>query len=118
MARSSARNHTPEALLDFVQGEIAVREGKGMKDRVTMLPGSVVPTLQEHLRRVKAIHQQDLAQGRGWVALPSALARKYPNATRKWGWQYVFPATSHYRDAESGEWRRPFQIQKKLFLTP
>ena len=63
--------------VDFVQGEITVREGKGMKDRVTMLPGSVVPALQEHLRRVKAIHQQDLAQGRGRVELPFALARKY-----------------------------------------
>ena len=92
--------------VDFVRGEITVRDGKGMKDRVTMLPGSVVPALQEHLRRVKATHQHDLAQGRGRVALPFALARKYPNANQEWGWQYVFPATGHYQDAESGEWRR------------
>lgn len=92
--------------VDFLRGEITVRDGKGMKDRVTMLPGSSVSALQEHLRRVKAIHQQDLVQGRGRVALPFALARKYPNANREWSWQYVFPATSHYQDSENGEWRR------------
>lgn len=92
--------------VDFARGEITVRDGKGMKDRVTMLLTSVVSVLQEHLRRVKAIHQQDLAQRRGRVALPFALARKYPHANQEWGWQYVFPATGHYQDAENGEWRR------------
>lgn len=92
--------------IDFERGEITVRDGKGAKDRVTMLPTSVTPTLQEHLRRVKTIHEADLAKGRGRVALPYALARKYPNADREWGWPYVFPATGSYQDAQTGEWRR------------
>lgn len=77
--------------LDFERGEITVREGKGDKDRVTTMPRAVVRPLQEHLRRVQVIHQQDMADGYGRVDLPYALARKYPNANREWCWQFVFP---------------------------
>ena len=92
--------------IDFIRGEITVREGKGMKDRITMLPDSSVSARQEHLRRVKALHEQDLAQERGRVARPSALARQYPHANQEGGWHYVFPASRPYRDSENGEWRR------------
>jgi len=92
--------------IDFIRGEITVRDGKGMKDPITLLPDSSVSALQEHLRRGKALHEQDLAQERGRVALPSARARKYRHANQKWGWQYVVPASSHYRDSENGEGRR------------
>lgn len=78
--------------VDFARHEILVREGKGNKDRVTMLPTSLVPALQQHLGRVRALHEQDRAMGRGEVYLPHALDRKYPNAAREWGWQYVFPS--------------------------
>jgi hypothetical protein len=63
-----------------------------------MLPGSIRPALEEHLRRVRAIHQQDLADGFGEAPLPNTLARKYPRAASEWGWQYVFPASSRWRD--------------------
>ncbi|MDO9695684.1 MAG: integron integrase [Candidatus Latescibacteria bacterium] len=92
--------------LDFQTGEITVRDGKGQKDRRTMLPRSVAGPLRAHLRRVKVLHDRDLALGRGGVALPAALARKYPGAPCEWAWQWVFPATRFYRDAESGERRR------------
>ena len=87
--------------LDFEASQIVVREGKGFKDRVTILPESVKPVLQTHLERVKLLHQQDLSQGGGTVYLPYALERKYPNANREWGWQYVFPAASLSRDPRS-----------------
>lgn len=70
--------------IDFAQHQIIVRDGKGMKDRVTMLPDALVPFLQEHLQRVKLIHESDLTQGDGSVYLPYALERKYPNASREW----------------------------------
>lgn len=92
--------------VDFDRNEITIRDGKGMKDRVTLLPAAVKPVLQEHLQRVKLLHEADLAKGHGGVYLPFALSRKYPNANREWGWQYVFPATGHYREMETGEWRR------------
>lgn len=78
--------------LDFEQRCIIVREGKGEKDRLTMLPDSLIPPLREHLARVQQIHQQDLKDGHGSVYLPYALAQKYPNAPREWAWQYVFPS--------------------------
>jgi len=87
--------------IDFEANQILVREGKGFKDRVTILPQSVKPLLQTHLERVKLLHQQDLSQGGGTVYLPYALERKYPNANREWGWQYVFPAASPSRDPRS-----------------
>ena len=92
--------------VDFARGEILVREGKGFKDRVTMLPGLVVDPLRAHLEQVRALHEQDLAEGYGEVYLPYALDRKYPNAPRDWGWQYVFPSKSRSVDPRSGVVRR------------
>ena len=92
--------------IDFEQNQIFVREGKGMKDRVTVLPDSLKAPLQEHLKRVKMMHEEDLANGYGHVYLPYALERKYPNASREWGWQYVFPSKSLSKDPRSGEVRR------------
>ncbi len=89
--------------LDFERGEITVREGKGDKDRITMLPQAVIRPLQEHLRRVEAIHHQDSADGFGRVELPHALARKYPNANREWRWQFVFPQEHRWLNAKTGE---------------
>jgi integron integrase len=88
--------------LDFDRGELVVRDGKGAKDRVTMLPEALREPLQEHLRLVRAQHQADLTAGLGRVPLPAALRRKYPNAEREWGWQRVFPASSHYVDKKTG----------------
>lgn len=92
--------------LDLARNEILVRDGKGQKDRVTMLPQSLVPILRNHLESVKALHDADLAAGLGAVYLPDALARKYPGASRTWGWQYVFPAAGLSVDPRSGETRR------------
>jgi integron integrase len=92
--------------VDFARKEILVRDGKGFKDRVTMLPQSLIPALQQHLERVKALHEQDLQAGYGAVFLPNALDRKYPNAAREWGWQYVFPSANLSTDPRSGEVRR------------
>lgn len=92
--------------VDFAQHQIVVRDGKGMKDRVTMLPEVVVPALQEHLRHVKRVHEDDLAKGYGAVYLPFALERKYPNANREWIWQYIFPATKLSKDPRSDAIRR------------
>jgi integron integrase len=92
--------------LDFSRGEIVVRDGKGGKDRVTMLPGALAPHLKRHLEWVKEIHQQDLARGFGSVYLPFALERKYRGASRQWGWQYVFPADRRSVDPRSGLVRR------------
>lgn len=92
--------------LDFAQHQIVVHDGKGMKDRVTLLPACLVAPLREHLQTVKRIHERDLAQGYGAVELPFALDRKYPNANREWLWQYVFPADRLTPDA-AGVLRRP-----------
>jgi integron integrase len=92
--------------LDFAQHQVVVRDGKGMKDRVTVLPDSLIVPLQEHLQRAKLIHERDLAQGYGSVYLPYALGRKYPNADREWIWQYVFPATALSKDPRTGVVRR------------
>jgi integron integrase len=92
--------------LDFDRLEVTVREPKGGRDRVTMLPASLAAPLGAHLARVKAQHESDLRAGRGSVALPGALREKYPNAGTEWPWQWIFPATRHYRDAATGEWRR------------
>jgi integron integrase len=77
--------------LDFERFQVIVRSGKGAKDRVTMLPASLVPLLRDHLVRVRSVHQQDLADGWGRVSLPDSLALKYPNAAVDWAWQWVFP---------------------------
>ena len=92
--------------VDFARGRIIVREGKGDKDRVTMLPDKLKLELQRHLERVKLLHEQDVAEGFGGVYLPHALARKYPNAEREWGWQWVFPAARRSNDPRSDAVRR------------
>ena len=92
--------------VDFAQHQIVVRDAKGHKDRVTMLPEAVTAPLQEHLRHVKTVHDGDLAQGYGSVYLPYALERKYPNANREWIWQYVFPASKRSKDPRTGAVRR------------
>lgn len=92
--------------IDFQYGQITVRDGKGGKDRVTTLPDPLREPLLRHLERVKALHQLDLRQGYGQVYLPFALERKYPNASRQWGWQYVFPAPKRSIDARTGKVRR------------
>jgi len=88
--------------LDFDRREIIVRDGKGARDRVTMLPQSLIDPLSGHLRDVRRKHGRDLAAGLGRVPMPTALARKYPNDDRRWIWQWVFPAASHYTDRETG----------------
>ena len=88
--------------IDFERNEITVRAGKGQKDRVTMLPASCRQPLLDHLARIRLRHEDDLRQGLGRAPLPGALARKYPNADRQWGWQYAFPASSHYTDRLTG----------------
>ena len=92
--------------LDFSAGHIVVRNGKGFKDRVTVLPEALIPQLQAHLVRVKALHEEFLRRGYGDVELPDALRRKYPNAGGEWGWQYVFPARSISTDPRTGARRR------------
>ena len=92
--------------VDFVANQIVVRSGKGDRDRVTLLPAAVCPALQRHLARVRTQHERDLRGGAGWVELPHALARKYPDAGREWPWQWVFPATRTYIDRTSGHRRR------------
>ena len=92
--------------VEFARREIVVREGKGFKDRVTMLPEAVIAALKAHLIKVKALHDEDLAQGFGEVYLPFALDKKYPNAAREWGWQYVFPSKNLSVDPRSGKTRR------------
>ncbi len=79
---------------------------KGNKDRHTMLPAAVKELLFKHLQEVKRLHDADLKNGLGRVALPNALDRKYPNAAKSWEWQWVFPATSHYTDRSTAEKRR------------
>ena len=92
--------------LNFDRGELTIRDGKGGKDRVTMLPAALRQPLVDHLARVKAQHDADLAAGRGRVALPGALRVKYPGAAREWAWQWVFPATRFYVDEATHERRR------------
>ena len=92
--------------VEFSRKEILVRDGKGFKDRVTMLPVALAAPLAEHLKRVKALHEQDLAAGRGAVYLPYALERKYPGAARDWAWQYVFPSAGLSEDPRTGIVRR------------
>ena len=87
--------------VDFARGEVLVRDGKGQKDRVTMLPQRLVLPLQQHLRNVKLLHQEDLAEGFGLANLPFALARKYSNAAAEWGWQFVFPSVNRSVDPRS-----------------
>ena len=89
--------------LEFTRGEIVVRDGKGGKDRVTMLPRTLAPALDAHLAAARAIHRLDRAAGWGRVELPDALARKYPNAPADWRWQWVFPQRRRWTNPRTGE---------------
>ena len=100
--------------LDFGYLQVTVREGKGAKDRVTMLPVSLVPALRDHLEQVKKIHDRDLAEGFGHVMLPNALDLKYGTAATEWGWQWVFPAAKRSIDPRSGVERRHHALDKNL----
>ncbi|MHB9102443.1 MAG: integron integrase [Sulfuricella sp.] len=100
--------------VDFEMRQVTVREGKGFKDRVTMLPESSTAPLQAHLARVRALHDEDVAAGYGAVYLPYALEKKYPNAAKEWGWQYVFPSRSLSVDPRSGVTRRHHVDEKSL----
>ncbi len=92
--------------IDFARNEIIVRDGKGARDRLTMLPESLKASLQQHLRVVKTIHEQDLRDGWGRVQMPDALDRKYPGAPAEWRWQWVFPQENRWRNASThGEGR-------------
>ena len=92
--------------INFDRGELRIRDGKGRKDRVTVLAASLKEPLLDHLQRVKTQHEADLAAGRGSVVLPDALRLKYANAPFEWPWQWVFPATRFYLDRATGERRR------------
>jgi len=92
--------------VDFEQRTITLRDTKSNRDRVTVLPSSVIEPLRLHIAKVKAQHEEDLARGYGSVEMPGALARKYPNAEYEWAWQYVFPASQLSRDPRSGIVRR------------
>ena len=104
--------------LDFERLQLVVREGKGDKDRITVLPESAVQPLQQHLVHVRAEHERAMQEGYGGVELPYALARKYPLADREWGWQYVFPSAQPSIDPRSGVRRRhhldPSYLQKTV----
>jgi integron integrase len=89
--------------IDFSRNEILVRDGKGAKDRITMLPESLKASLQDHLKKVKAVYDRDLTEGWGRVLMPDALDRKYPNAPKEWRWQWVFPQENRWRNTKSGE---------------
>ena len=92
--------------LDFQMRQVTVRSGKGDKDRFTTLSAGLIPLLENHLQKVKVLHDQDLAAGHGTVYLPYALERKYPNAAREWSWQYLFPARDVSTDPLTGIVRR------------
>ena len=100
--------------VEFTRRAILVRDGKGQKDRITMLPRGAVGSPRVHLREVERIHRLDLADGFGAVWLPHALARKYPAAPHEWGWQYVFPGERRSRDPRGGAVRR-HHIQDQAF---
>lgn len=89
--------------VDFTRREIVVRDGKGQKDRVTMLPKRVSEPLPAYLEKVQRLHREDLAEGFGEANLPFALVCKYPGAAREWGWQFVFPSVNRSRDPRSHE---------------
>ena len=92
--------------LEFQRREILVRDGKGAKDRVTVLPENLILPLQEQMSRARALHQRDLAMGFGDVRLPGALDAKYPNAPKAWGWQWIFPSNGRSEDPRTGKFHR------------
>jgi integron integrase len=104
--------------LDFAAHQLIVRGGKGNKDRLSVLPQNLMTQLQGLLAEVRRVHRQDLAAGWGRVPLPGALARKYPNASTEWKWQWVFPQVQRWRNRESGDQGRhhldPSVIQRAV----
>ncbi|HEY2710935.1 MAG TPA: integron integrase [Chthoniobacterales bacterium] len=100
--------------IDFGYGHIIVRDGKGMRERITVLPERLRSPLRTHLQQVRLLHERDLRTGGGGVYLPFALRRKYPNTERTWAWQYAFPAAKLSRDPRSGEKRRHHIGEKNL----
>ncbi|QBB72026.1 integron integrase [Pseudolysobacter antarcticus] len=106
--------------IEFERREIIIREGKGSKDRITVLPENLILPLREQIEHARALHQKDLADGMGSVWLPDALAMKYKNAAKSWGWQYVFPSAVRSIDPRSAAQRRHHvheqSIQKAVSL--
>jgi integron integrase len=100
--------------VDFARNELIVRDGKGEKDRITMLPQSISSALELHLQDVKRLHEQDLKAGHGEVYLPYALERKYKNAAREFGWQYVFPDSKISNDPQTGKRRRHHILEQNV----
>jgi integron integrase len=104
--------------VDFTRGEIRVRDGKGGKDRVTMLPRALAPALTVQLGRAKAVHRRDVDEGWGRIELPAALARKYPSAATDWRWQWVFPQQKRWQDPRTGQQGRhhvhPTSVQRAV----
>lgn len=92
--------------VDFEFQQIIVRNSKGLRDRVTILPQRLQPLLETHIQKVKNLHAMDLKKGYGSVVLPKALRRKYPNAETEFGWQYIFPSKTRAKDPRSGKWQR------------
>ena len=92
--------------IELSRHEIVVRDGKGAKDRIAMLPLGIEDALRRQIELARVLHQRDLHEGFGAVHLPTALARKYPNAAREWGWQYAFPGQHRSLDPRDGEVRR------------
>ena len=103
--------------IDFGSHQIEVRGGKGDKDRLTMLPEAIEQKLRDHLKEVRAQHELDIANGAGWVELPEAISRKYPNAGTSWGWQWVFPAHRIYHEPQTGQRRRHHYHESALQRT-
>ena len=100
--------------VDFERGEVIVREGKGGKDRITMLPAALVPTLTEHLAERRRWHDKDLATGMADVELPDAIERKYPKAGAQWAWQYIFAAPGYSTDPRTGVVRRHHWCERNI----
>jgi integron integrase len=92
--------------VDFARRALLIRRGKGKKDRIVPLPARLAPHLELHLERVRRLYDADLEKGAGWVSLPDALEEVHANMGRSWPWQWVFPATRYYQDAETGQKRR------------
>jgi len=112
---------TQNQALSAPLSQIVVRDGKGFKDRVTMVPEAIKPSLEAHLARVKTIHERDLAAGYGRVQMPYALDRKYPNAPLEWGWQFLFPQEKRWVNPRTGEQGRhhvdPASLQRVVKAT-
>ena len=100
--------------VDMARGEIIIREGKGNKDRITMLPASLIGELRQHLEARRKLHDIDLATGHADVDLPDAIARKYPRAAMEWAWQYIFAAPGYSTDPRTGAYRRHHWSERNI----